>query len=76
MVPPRGEGCAKGRAAAYRGLGDIAMSDTAITLDKTEEEMIAHEVSDEALETAAVAGSKGAHYTLFYCTALDLCPGP
>jgi hypothetical protein len=52
------------------------MSDTAITLDQTEEEMMAYEVSDEVLETAAVAGSKGANYTLFYCTALDLCPGP
>jgi DNA-binding PucR family transcriptional regulator len=76
MVPPRGEGCAKGRAAAYRGLGDIAMTDTTITLDQTEEEMMAYEVSDETLETAAGTGSKGANYTLFYCTALDLCPGP
>jgi hypothetical protein len=52
------------------------MSDTAITLDKTEEDMIVYEVSDEVLETAAGTGGKGANYTLFYCTALDLCPGP
>jgi hypothetical protein len=52
------------------------MSDTTITPDQTEEEMIAYEVSDEAVEAAVGAGSKGANYTLFYCTALDLCPGP
>jgi hypothetical protein len=71
-----GEACATGKAAARRGLGGIAMSDTTITLDKIEEEMIVYKVSDEVLETAAAAGSKGANYTLFYCTALDLCPGP
>jgi len=52
------------------------MSDSTITLDQTEEIMIAHEVSDEALETAAGAGKKEASYTLYFCTALDLCPGP
>jgi hypothetical protein len=42
-----------------------------------EEAMLAYEVSDEALETAAGAGSKKAgNYTLYYCTALHLCPGP
>lgn len=53
------------------------MNDTTIRLnhDQIEEKMIAYEVSDEALESAA--GSKQAgNYTLFYCTALDLCPGP
>jgi len=52
------------------------MSNTAITYHQTEEEMFAYEVSDEVLESAADTGSKGANYTLFYCTALDLCPGP
>jgi len=52
------------------------MSDRAITLNQTEEATIAYDVSDEALEMAAGAGSKEASYTLFYCTALDLCPGP
>jgi hypothetical protein len=53
------------------------MSDTSIGLDQTEEEMLAHEVSDEALETAAGMGSeKAGNYTLYYCTALHLCPGP
>ena len=48
------------------------MSD--IALDQTEE-ILASDVSDEALETAAGTGDE-IHYTLYYCTALDLCPGP
>jgi hypothetical protein len=53
------------------------MSGTAIQLDQTEEEMLAYEVSDEALETAAGTGNEIAgRYTLYFCTALDLCPGP
>ena len=39
------------------------------------EKILACDVSDEELESAA--GTKqAARYTLFYCTALDLCPGP
>ena len=34
------------------------MSDTIIGLDQTEEEMLAYEVSEEALETAAGTGSE------------------
>ena len=53
------------------------MSDTGIGLDETEEVMLAYEVSDEALEIAAGTGSeKAGNYTLYYCTALHLCPGP
>jgi len=52
------------------------MSNTAITRDQTEDEMIVYEVSDEMLEEAGSTDSKRANYTLFYCTALDLCPGP
>jgi len=41
------------------------------------EEMRNHEVSDEALEIAAGTGEDAAgRYTLYFCTALDLCPGP
>ena len=41
------------------------------------EDIFSSEVSDEALEAAAGAGGEmAARYTLFYCTALDLCPGP
>jgi len=74
MVPPR-ESVQKGKPRPIAA-GDPAMSNTAITCHQTEEEMIAYEVSDEVLESAADTGSKGANYTLFYCTALDLCPGP
>jgi hypothetical protein len=57
--------------------GITAMSDTTIGLDQTEEEMLAYEVSDETLETAAGTGSeKGGNYTLYFCTYLSLCPGP
>jgi hypothetical protein len=46
-------------------------------LEQTEEVMLTSEVSDEALESAAGTGDeKAGNYTLFYCTALDLCPGP
>jgi hypothetical protein len=48
---------------------------TIFELDQAEKEILAHQISDEALEMAA--GSKtAANYTLFFCTALDLCPGP
>jgi hypothetical protein len=53
-------------------LGENAMSDT--RLDQTEE-ILFYEISDEVLESAAGA-KPAANYTLFYCTALDLCPGP
>jgi hypothetical protein len=53
------------------------MSDTTIGLDQTEEEMLAYEVSDETLELAAGTGSeKARNFTLFFCTYLDICPGP
>jgi hypothetical protein len=53
------------------------MSDNAIGLDRTEEKILAYEVSDETLETAAGRGSeKAVNYTLLFCTSLDLCPGP
>ena len=53
------------------------MNDMTIGLEQTEEVMLTSEVSDEALESAAaMGGEKAGNYTLFYCTALDLCPGP
>ena len=53
------------------------MSDTTTGPDQTEEEMLAYEVSDEALEAATGTGNeKAGNYTLYYCTALNLCPGP
>jgi hypothetical protein len=56
--------------------GEQAMNNVTIGLEQTEEEVLAFKVSDEALESAAGTGSEKANYTLFYCTALDLCPGP
>ncbi len=53
------------------------MSETTIRLGQTDDDMLIYEVSDEALEAAAgTSGEKAGRYTLFYCTALDLCPGP
>ena len=52
------------------------MNDMIIGLEQTEE-VILSEVSDEALESATgTGGANAGNYTLFYCTALDLCPGP
>jgi hypothetical protein len=44
-------------------------------LDQTEDELLAYDISDEALESAA-GSEKAGNYTLYFCTALDLCPGP
>jgi hypothetical protein len=53
------------------------MSDTMIGVDLTEEGLLACDISDEALETAAGLGNeKTGNYTFYFCTALDLCPGP
>ena len=49
-----------------------SMSDT--TIDQAKE-ILSYEISDEALE-GAERTKQAANYTLFYCTALDLCPGP
>ena len=51
-------------------------NDVIIGLNHAEEAILACQVSDEALEAAGTEGEKAANYTLFYCTALDLCPGP
>jgi hypothetical protein len=48
---------------------------TTIGLDRLEEVILTYEVSDEALETAAGTGSeKAGNYTLYFCTALHMCP--
>ena len=49
---------------------------TIFELDQPEEEkVLVHQISDEALEMAA-GSETTANYTLYFCTALDLCPGP
>ena len=41
-----------------------------------EDAMLAYEVSDEALETAAGTGKENAgNYTLLFCSGLTECPG-
>jgi len=47
------------------------MNDTTIVLDQTEEEILTHEVSDEALETA---GKEKAGLWTAFCTGIS-CPG-
>jgi hypothetical protein len=60
-------------AFPLRNEGQLLM--TIFELGQAEEAILSHPISDEALEMAA--GSKtAANYTLFFCTALDLCPGP
>jgi hypothetical protein len=44
-------------------------------LEKTEEEILACEVSDEVLEIAAGAAKEKANFTLGACTGLSECPG-
>ena len=51
------------------------MSDNAVGADQITNEILAHEISDDALENAASIGRAG-NYTVVFCTALDLCPGP
>jgi len=47
---------------------------TIFKLDRAEEEMLTYQISDEALEL--VGSEATANFTLFFCTALDHCPGP
>jgi hypothetical protein len=45
------------------------------TIEQTEEEILAFEVSDEALEVAGgSAKEKAGNYTLGFCTGLSSCP--
>ena len=46
-----------------------------IGVDQADEEILNHEVSDEALETAGGASKeKAGNYTLGFCTGLSACP--
>jgi hypothetical protein len=53
---------------------DNAMK-TTMGLEKFEEEILAFEVSDEALEIAAGASKEKANFTLGACSGLSVCPG-
>ncbi|HEY7231076.1 MAG TPA: hypothetical protein VH558_11955 [Pseudolabrys sp.] len=51
------------------------MTTTTIGLQLTEEEVLAFEVSDQALEAAAGSTNEHMNYTLGACTGLSVCPG-
>jgi len=41
------------------------------------EDLLTYEISDDALENVAHSPmDRAGNYTLYYCTYLDLCPGP
>jgi len=45
--------------------------------DQNEQDILVNEISDRALECAVlIGGERAPNYTLYFCTALDLCPGP
>jgi hypothetical protein len=44
-------------------------------LEKTQEDILAFEVSDETLEIAAGTAKEKANFTLGACTGLSVCPG-
>ena len=51
------------------------MNDTIIGFDQADEEILASEVSDEALETAAsISDHRVANFTLAFCSGLSTCP--
>jgi len=52
-----------------------AMANITLGLKKTEDEILAFEISDAALETAAGVAKDKANFTLGACTGLSECPG-
>jgi hypothetical protein len=44
------------------------------TIEQIEADILAYEVSDEAVEAAAATGIDKADYTLGGCTGLSVCP--
>ena len=52
-----------------------AMKNMTIGLERTEEEIFAFEVSDEAIESAAGSTKEKANFTLGACTGLSVCDG-
>jgi hypothetical protein len=54
---------------------DTTMKNTTMGLEKLEEEILAFDVSDEALEIAAGTAKEKANFTLGACSGLSVCPG-
>ena len=51
------------------------MNNITIALEQTDEEILAFEISDAALEIAAGTAKEKANFTLGACTGLSECPG-
>jgi hypothetical protein len=51
------------------------MRNITIGLELTDEENVAFEVSDEALEIAASSAKEKTDFTLGACSGLSVCPG-
>ena len=51
------------------------MKNITIGLEQTDEESLAFEVSDEAIEIAASSAEEKANFTLGACSGLSVCPG-
>jgi hypothetical protein len=52
-----------------------AMRNTTTGFEKIEEDILAFEVSDDALEIAAGTSTEKANFTLGACSGLSVCPG-
>ena len=52
-----------------------SMTSITMGLDKTEQEILAFEVADEALKIAAGTAKEKVNFTLGACTGLSECPG-
>jgi hypothetical protein len=51
------------------------MKSITIAPEQTDEEVLAFEVSDAALEIAAASAKEKANFTLGACSGLSVCPG-
>jgi hypothetical protein len=51
------------------------MKSIMIAPEQTDEEVLAFEVSDAALEIAAASAKEKANFTLGACSGLSVCPG-
>jgi hypothetical protein len=59
----------------YLEQGNIGMNDITIGLDLAEEDILAYEVPDEAVESAAVLlRDRAGSVTVSFCSGLDSCP--
>lgn len=62
------------RSIRYANERKTVMNKSTISCDQIDEEIVAFEVSDEALEAAACLKDKAGAVTLAFCSGLDTCP--